>query len=144
MHAVSLLHLRTLNPGSKTEQPFTEKKSRYKWTCVVQTMLFRAQLYLKQCIQYQFWLKSLGEIQPSYLCDSMVDDDDAKDKISTVNHGIPSLILSVLYIVSQIILIILPLLRCYIHLFNKGENEWVERLVKVYKLLQSHNLNEAF
>lgn len=65
----------------------------------------------------------------------MVGDDDAKDKISTVNCGVPGLTLSPLYIVSQIILIIFPLQRCHIHLFNKGENEWVERLVKVYALL---------
>lgn len=45
MQTASPLHQRIPNHGGQTVQVFTEK-SAHKWTCAVQTVLFKVQLYL--------------------------------------------------------------------------------------------------
>lgn len=50
MQAVSPLHPRTPNCESKPVQVFTEKKSSYKWTRMVQTQVVQGQLDNKTLI----------------------------------------------------------------------------------------------
>lgn len=59
-HTVGLLPLRT--PYLKNSTGVYWKIYGYKWTCVVQTMLFKGQLHVKECLHHQCWLKSLGGI----------------------------------------------------------------------------------